>query len=218
MNLITLAAGAVALGVSGAIATGALPNPMLLTSSLSASVAAVPENEDGSIDTALEAFSRISVATGADVTVVPGDIFRLKADAKAVKKLDFKVKGETLIIRKRRMSMGGLEGKIEVTTPGFDEIEASTGADLLVEKGFEPVEFLNLEASTGAMLDVRQLTAKEVRADASTGAELVLTVTERMNADASTGAFIHYSGNPTSVTVDTSTGGEVSRDLGSTDD
>ncbi len=93
------------------------------------------------------------------------------------------------------------------------ELEASSGSDLEVEVNAAEVvaetssgadikvsgrtEVLYADASSGSDIKARGLLAKRCDADASSGADISVNVSESLTADASSGADISYTGDAT---------------------
>ncbi|HMB62983.1 MAG TPA: head GIN domain-containing protein [Eudoraea sp.] len=77
-----------------------------------------------------------------------------------------------------------------------DEVEASTssGADIRLSG---EANYLDADASSGSDIKARDFTVKNCRADASSGADISVHVTESLTADASSGADISYTGEAT---------------------
>lgn len=91
------------------------------------------------------------------------------------------------------------------------ELDASSGSDLEVEVDAQEViaetssgadirvsgstEVLYADASSGSDIKARGLVAKRCNADASSGADISVNVSESLVADASSGADISYTGN-----------------------
>ena len=93
------------------------------------------------------------------------------------------------------------------------ELEASSGSDLEVEVDARTVvaetssgadikvsgrtDMLQADASSGSDIKARGLLAKRCTADASSGADITVNVSESLIADASSGADISYTGDAT---------------------
>ena len=93
------------------------------------------------------------------------------------------------------------------------ELEASSGSDLEIEVNAAEVvaetssgadikvsgrtEVLYADASSGSDIKARGLLAKRCNADASSGADISVNVSESLTADASSGADISYTGDAT---------------------
>jgi hypothetical protein len=73
------------------------------------------------------------------------------------------------------------------------EADASSGADIRLEG---EAEILRADASSGSAIRARELAVRICYADASSGADVDLNVSESLIADASSGADISYTGNP----------------------
>lgn len=84
--------------------------------------------------------------------------------------------------------------------------KSSSGANAKLKGS---VSYLNADASSGAGIDASGLTCSIVNADASSGANIKVHVEEELEADASSGGSVKYSGNPKKVDVDKSSGGSV---------
>ena len=87
--------------------------------------------------------------------------------------------------------------------------ETSSGASAKF-KG--EVNNFHAEASSGSTLNASQLKAAIVKADVSSGAGIKVDVSEDLNADASSGGSIEYSGNPKTRDIEKSSGGSVSKE------
>jgi len=86
--------------------------------------------------------------------------------------------------------------------------DASSGARIEVSGS---AGYINAEASSGSNVYAGNLKSKEGRADVSSGAGIELNVSEKLNADASSGGRVRYEGNPTQVDTDVSSGGSVKK-------
>lgn len=70
---------------------------------------------------------------------------------------------------------------------------------------------LSTEASSGSHISAGELKAQNVIADVSSGANIKVHAEKKINADASSGGSVGYSGSPQMVDVDKSSGGSVHR-------
>ncbi len=68
---------------------------------------------------------------------------------------------------------------------------------------------LNIDANSSANINLAKLSAKTVVANARSAAKIQTHVTESLNADASTGANIQYTGQPKTSNFEKSTGGNI---------
>ncbi|MBT8280002.1 MAG: DUF2807 domain-containing protein [Muriicola sp.] len=91
-----------------------------------------------------------------------------------------------------------------------DEVEADTssGADIRIEG---EAELLRADASSGANISAKDFAVRVCYADASSGSDIDINVSESLIADVSSGADISYSGNPT-VEKNKSYSGSVHKD------
>lgn len=85
------------------------------------------------------------------------------------------------------------------------EIEASSGANLDISGKTDKAY---VDGSSGANIDARKLMAKNSNAEASSGSNISISVSDQLTADASSGGNIAYSGDPT-VTKKKSMSGSV---------
>lgn len=85
--------------------------------------------------------------------------------------------------------------------------DASSGAKLTVDKG--ACQSVDAASSSGASVDLRGLECSDARARASSGASLRLFASDRIDADASSGASIRIAGDPDGVRVESSSGGSI---------
>jgi hypothetical protein len=92
----------------------------------------------------------------------------------------------------------------EITANELD-IDASSGANIELSGKANKVY---IDGSSGANIRARDLVAETCRADASSGANISVNVSEALTADASSGANISYSGDAT-VTKNKSVSGSV---------
>lgn len=85
-------------------------------------------------------------------------------------------------------------------------VESSSGSDIQV-KG--KVNVLQASASSGSDIDASELQSKKCNASVSSGSDMRVNVTEELDANASSGGDISYSGNPKSKDINESSGGDV---------
>lgn len=119
------------------------------------------------------------------------------------------VVGETVIVSDylELDASSGADLKLQVKTRRL-VAETSSGSDM--EISGETDEF-DGRSSSGSDLDARGLVARKAKVRASSGSDLAITVTEDIDAAASSGSDISYSGRPQYVNIDESSGGDVSR-------
>lgn len=85
-------------------------------------------------------------------------------------------------------------------------VESSSGSDIQV-KG--KVNELQASASSGSDIDASELQAKKCSASVSSGSDIRVFVTDELDANASSGGEISYTGNPKSKDINESSGGDV---------
>ena len=83
---------------------------------------------------------------------------------------------------------------------------ASSGADAKL-KGAS--KYFEVEASSGANINADKVVAMKVEADVSSGADITVHAEEEIDAEASSGGSIKYSGSPKIVDIEKSSGGSV---------
>lgn len=117
--------------------------------------------------------------------------------------------GETIIETKElKINVSsGADVKIEVNA-GEVDCNVSSGSDAVIEGTAD--EFYG-DASSGADIKAEGLEVKYCKASASSAGDIKITVTETIEASASSGADVIYYGNPKNMHVHESSGGDVKR-------
>jgi hypothetical protein len=120
----------------------------------------------------------------------------------------------------------GSDVKSENTLEGEKlDISASSGSDIELDVHYKNLsldtssgsdaelsgktKYLKLSASSGSDIDAADLESQYCRVSASSGSDINLTVTDEIEANASSGADITYYGNPQIKDIDESSGGDV---------
>ncbi|WP_340111692.1 head GIN domain-containing protein [Maribellus mangrovi] len=85
-------------------------------------------------------------------------------------------------------------------------LDTSSGSDAELRG---KVKYLKLSASSGSDIDAAELESQYCKVSASSGSDISLTVTDELEANASSGADIVYHGNPQMRDIDESSGGDV---------
>ncbi len=85
-------------------------------------------------------------------------------------------------------------------------VETSSGSDVSLNGKAAVAE---VSASSGSDITAGDLEIKKCSAHASSGSDIRIKVTEELNADASSGGDINYSGNPKVKNIRKSSGGDV---------
>jgi hypothetical protein len=84
--------------------------------------------------------------------------------------------------------------------------ESSSGSDLTLSG---KVNFLQVNASSGSDINAADLQTRKCIASVSSGSDIRINVTEELDASASSGGDISYSGNPKTKDISESSGGDV---------
>jgi hypothetical protein len=111
-------------------------------------------------------------------------------------------------IRTRSMSISASSAgsvEISVETERLDVGVSSAAEVELTGKA----KMVDVEASSAGEIDAYDLEAEEVVADASSAGSIKVSVTQKIDARASSGADIRYRGNPMKTNTNSSSGGSV---------
>jgi len=101
----------------------------------------------------------------------------------------------------------GSQQSLSINTREF-VAKTSSGAQMTVKgKTKEAI----LDASSGSHLKAGDLVADDCSADVSSGAHIYINVNNDFEGEASSGGHIYYLGNPKSVDINTSSGGEIKK-------
>jgi hypothetical protein len=134
-------------------------------------------------------FTQVSGAAGLDVYLTEGNENRVEveADQNLLEVIETQVVNGRLRIRAAKNIGRAKSKKVHVTYVSLNGIEASSGADVIANSVVRS-ETLNLEASSGADLEV-EVFAKEVFAETSSGSDMKLSgKAESLSAKASSGS------------------------------
>lgn len=100
-------------------------------------------------------------------------------------------------------------GTIEVSVDAESiRVSASSAADIDL-KG--KAKFVEIDVSSAGEVDAYDLEAEEATLDASSAGSIKITVKQKINADASSGASIRYRGSPMKTDTNSSSGGSVKK-------
>lgn len=99
----------------------------------------------------------------------------------------------------------GSDVELELEANELD-VEASSGSDIEL-KG--KASFMEISASSGSDIDAGNLETKKCHAGTSSGSDIKINVSEELDANASSGGDISYSGNPSQKNINESSGGDV---------
>jgi len=99
----------------------------------------------------------------------------------------------------------GSDVKLELDAKQL-RVNSSSGSDVSLNGKAEVAE---VSASSGSDITAGDLETKKCSANVSSGSDISIKVTEELNADASSGGDINYSGNPKVKNIKKSSGGDV---------
>jgi hypothetical protein len=105
------------------------------------------------------------------------------------------------------VASGGSDLAIEIAV-GILQLTASGGSDIRVSGSARSA---NVQSSGGSDLNASGLTVDEANVQSSGGSDLSIAVRDSLVANASGGSDISYTGEPRTVNVNASGGGDVSR-------
>lgn len=180
------------------------------------------------------AFSRLDAGGRFDVRFSPADTpsIRLEGDAEDIAEIEFDIRNGELEIRQDRGAFGwfrrqrALDVTVHVSAPDVTAFNFSRGIvadvtglaggdfDFNVSTGSNSrfsgtCDYANINVSTGANLNGRELVCDSIRVNASTGSSITVNASESLTANVSTGADVRSLTEPASVRANTSTGGDV---------
>jgi len=118
---------------------------------------------------------------------------------------DVKTEGTFASDNLRVGASGGSDLTIDVAA-GVLHVEASGGSDLRVSG---TARSAHIESSGGSDLNASALMADEADVDSSGGSDLAIGVRQKITGEASGGSDVTYTGQPASVSVNTSGGAEL---------
>lgn len=177
-------------------------------------------------------FSKVDVSAGVEVVLAQGgfDVTAETTEGQGFDKLIVEVNGDTLRISRKPQTWnmgGGPRYRVSVSAPAYSELDISSGASLRgdglrlnalevdVSSGASvqlggTCSSLDLDMSSGASFSGDDLRCESATVDASSGASAHAFASRVAKGSASSGASVSFSGNPSQVERDTSSGGSVS--------
>ena len=119
-------------------------------------------------------FIAVSASEGLNVYITQGGEFKIlvEADENVMDLIATDLKNGVLRIHTNE-NIGRATKNIYVTLPKIIALEASSGADLMTENTIS-AETIDLNASSGADIEISDLRAEKVNADSSSGADIAL--------------------------------------------
>ncbi len=209
---------------------------MVLTALAAAAVSAGLASAQDVQQLDLTGFDRIDAGGGYTLIVTVGEAWSvsLDGDADDFDQLEPSIRGDALVLRQHSrwfQRRHALDLTVRVTLPAVEALdlhrgieaevsgiaadalsaEVSTGAAVTLSG---TCGSLDLELSTGASLQARDLVCQAVEVDSSTGAAGRVFASERAEAHASTGASVRIFGEPAHREARSSMGGEIRFDAG----
>jgi len=112
----------------------------------------------------------------------------------------------TLKLDKLKLNVSsGSDAKLEIEANEIN-VQSSSGSDVSL-KGKST--FMQADASSGSDINAGEFQSKKCIASASSGSDIRINVTEELDANASSGGDISYTGNPAAKDINESSGGDV---------
>ncbi len=99
----------------------------------------------------------------------------------------------------------GSDVRLELEANGLN-VGSSSGSDISLKGN---TNNLQVDASSGSDIDASELQSKNCNASVSSGSDIKVNVTEKLDASASSGGDISYTGNPKTKDINESSGGDV---------
>jgi Putative auto-transporter adhesin, head GIN domain len=100
-------------------------------------------------------------------------------------------------------------GSIEIALKASSVDASASSAGEIELQG--KTKALNIDAASAGQIDAYDLQAEKVDAEAASAGSIKITVTNELNARASSGGNIRYHGNPDKFITDSSSGGSVKK-------
>ena len=158
-------------------------------------------------------FSGISVHSGAHVILRHGTTQRVTVVKGDLGKADLHVSGNTLDISPCKAWCWHVgEFEVEVISPKIDNVVAHSGGALQASGEFPKQASLHLTAHSGGAIEARAIPADAVNALAHSGGAIQLKALSSLEAEANSGGTISYTGNPPHLSIQSNSGGSISKD------
>lgn len=178
----------------------------------------------------LRDFSNVAASAGTQVQVAAGSDYSVDVSGRDAERIVTRVEGGTLYVEPVRSWSwrGARQALVRVTLPAIAGLDASSGAHIAatgVSGGAVALEAssgarvevsgacasVSADASSGGDIRANALQCQDGSAQASSGASVRLSVSNRLDVDASSGGDIYAYGNPSIGAVDLSSGGSFRR-------
>ena len=107
-----------------------------------------------------------------------------------------------------RLSVDAASGskiELEVNTEKLQG-DVSSGSTIVIDG---TATIANIDASSGSSFRGSDLSVEDANLEASSGSSIKIKVSDKLKAEASSGASIKYGGNPSNTSIDKSSGGSV---------
>ncbi len=179
-------------------------------------------------------FDELDLSDGFKVEVRQADSFRvvIRIDDNLERYVQVAQRGGTLQIGLktiRPISLVGVTLEADVTMPELTGLKLSSGSHCTAS-GLESTKGLDIDlssgshatlsgsagdltvdASSGSQAKLSELSVANARINASSGSQVTVNVTGRLDADASSGSKVYYLGSPTLGNINESSGSSVSQ-------
>lgn len=199
---------------------------------LSLSTLAIAASAETNRDFDFTGFDEIVVSAGNNVDITVANKFSITATADKedhLDRLDIKQKGDRLYISTKKSKSwrsGRYSTEVSVTLPSLNGLHVSSGAkadasgiesddlELTVSSGAVlkadgTCDFVKANSSSGASMSAKGLSCKEGDLGASSGSGMKISISDSVEASASSGAGISVYGEPRSKDINSSSGGRV---------
>lgn len=165
-------------------------------------------------DITVPPFTGLNVHSGADVKLIYGPTQRVTLIKGDLKKGRIQVKdGKTLDISGcEGFCWGHHDFEVDVVTPQIEAVVAHSGADVKASGNFPKQPSLNVQAHSGADVDLDAIPADAVNVVAHSGGSAHVKALTTLNAKAHSGGDVTYSGHPAHINSQTNSGGDISGD------
>jgi len=145
--------------------------------------------------------NNIKKAKSKKVFITVMDLTGIRASSGADVLGEMKITGKTLKLKATSGSDIEMELDYESLT-----VSSSSGSDMKLSGSCNDI---SLNSSSGSDIEAEDLKAKIVKAESSSGSDIIISVSESLTAEASSGSDILYRGSPREKNIHRSSGGSV---------